>query len=101
MLPLLPCSPYTRNKKFVTEEWNAFFAPGASTPADKVAGGWKGVLYANLALIDPAAAWDFFSQSNFDYGSIDGGASRTWYLAFAAGELQFSGSCRDLSAVCY
>lgn len=62
------------------------FAENASTPASKVEGGWKGVLYANLALIDPKSSWDFFAQSNFDYSWIDGGATRTWYLAFIAGE---------------
>lgn len=86
MLPLLPASSYVRNRKFVTEEWNALFASNASTPADKVEGGWQGVLYANLALIDPVTSWKFFSRDGFDYASIDGGASRTWYLAFAAGE---------------
>ncbi|KAL1957438.1 hypothetical protein VTO42DRAFT_6006 [Malbranchea cinnamomea] len=85
MLPLLPSSAYTRSKEFVREEWDALFAPGASMPAENVQGGWRGVLFANLALIDPARAWDFFSQQNFDLGWIDGGASRTWYLAFAAG----------------
>lgn len=85
MLPLLPSSSYTRSQKFVREEWDAMFASNASTPAEKVEGGWKGVLYANLALIDPAASWNYFAQPNFDYGTIDGGASRTWYLAFAAG----------------
>ena len=86
MLPLLPFAPYTRNKKFVTEEWNALFAPNASTPASKVTAGWKGVLYANLAIIDPVTAWNFFAQSNFDYGLLDQGATRTWYLAFVAGK---------------
>ncbi|KAL4971609.1 glycosyl hydrolase family 81-domain-containing protein [Aspergillus desertorum] len=85
MLPLLPMSPYIRSQKFVREEWNAIFASNAAAPAEKVTGGWKGILYANLALIDPAASWRFFSQENFDYSWIDGGASRTWYLAFAAG----------------
>lgn len=61
------------------------FAADSCTPAEKVEGGWKGVLYANLALIDPQAAWDFFAQRDFNYSWIDGGASRTWYLAFAAG----------------
>ena len=72
------------------------FAPGAVLPADTVAGGWKGVLFANLALIDPVAAWNFFAGQNFDLGWIDGGASRTWYLAFAAGECYaaFSASAR-------
>ncbi|PTU23259.1 hypothetical protein P175DRAFT_0432895 [Aspergillus ochraceoroseus IBT 24754] len=86
MLPLLPSSSYVRSQKFVQEEWDAMFASGASDPAENVAGGWKGVLYANLALIRPASSWNFFAQSNFDYSWIDGGASRTWYLAYAAGE---------------
>lgn len=86
MLPLMPHSPFTRRKEFVHQEWQALFAENASTPASKVEGGWKGVLYANLALVDPKASWEFFTQPNFDYSWIDGGATRTWYLAFAAGE---------------
>lgn len=85
MLPLLPASSYLRSQKFVREEWNALFATNAATPAEKVQAGWKGILYANLALIDPVAAWNFFAQPNFDYSWIDGGATRTWYLALAAG----------------
>lgn len=85
MLPLLPHTPYTRQKEFVRQEWQAMFAANASTPASEVEGGWKGVLYANLALIDPQAAWQFFAQDDFDYSFIDGGATRTWYMAFAAG----------------
>lgn len=86
MLPLLPNSAYTRNQEFVKQEWNALFGPHASTPASKVIGGWKGVLYANLALVNPKASWEFFASPHFDYSWIDGGASRTWYLAFAAGK---------------
>jgi endo-1,3(4)-beta-glucanase len=86
MLPLLPSSAYTRTKPFVRQEWDQYFAPGAVKPAKKVEGGWKGILYANLALIDAKRAWEFFSQGSFDYSWIDGGATRTWYLAFAAGE---------------
>lgn len=85
MLPLMPHTPYARRKEFVRQEWEAMFAHNASTPASEVEGGWKGVLYANLALIDPKASWEFFTQPNFNYTWIDGGASRTWYLAFAAG----------------
>ncbi|KAL2842764.1 glycosyl hydrolase family 81-domain-containing protein [Aspergillus pseudoustus] len=84
MLPLLPSSTYVRSQEFVREEWDAIFASDAVAPAERVTGGWKGVLYSNLALIDPAASWRFFAQDNFDYGWIDGGASRTWSLAFAA-----------------
>jgi endo-1,3(4)-beta-glucanase len=87
MIPLLPNSAYTRKKQFVTEEWNAMFAPGAAVPATQVQGGWKGILFSNLAIIDPAAAWNFFAQPNFDMGWIDGGTTRTWSLAYAAGKL--------------
>ncbi len=83
MLPINPSSAYTRNRNFVAEEWATYFDNGR---ADEVAGGWRGILYANLALIDPVASWRFFSQSDFDLNWIDGGASRTWYLAYAAGE---------------
>ncbi|KAJ5820525.1 CAZyme family GH81 [Penicillium riverlandense] len=85
MLPLIPSSAYTRQNQFVTEEWNAMFASGAASPAENVDGGWKGILYANLAIINPTASWEFFAQSNFSYSWLDGGASRTWYLAYAAG----------------
>lgn len=86
MLPILPFSAFIRSKKFVEEEWDAMFASNSPDPAENVVGGWKGVLYANLALVDPAVSWSFFTQPNFDYSWIDGGASRTWYLAYAAGE---------------
>jgi len=82
MLPLLPSSALTRTRTFVQQEWDTFFSNGR---ADAVEGGWKGVLYANLALINPQAAWQFFSQDTFDVSWLDGGASRTWYLALAAG----------------
>ena len=82
MLPLLPCSSLSRTKTFVKEEWKKYFDGGK---ADAVQGGWKGVLYANLALSDPGTAWSFFSGGAFDNSWLDGGASRTWYLALAAG----------------
>ncbi|KAL4891650.1 Utp14 protein-domain-containing protein [Aspergillus ambiguus] len=85
MLPLMPASAYVRSRKFVKEEWEALFAPQAADPASKVGGGWKGVLYANLAIINPEESWKFFAQSDFNYTWIDQGASRTWYLAYAAG----------------
>ena len=85
MLPLMPYSTLTRTTNFVTEEWNTYFTDSAIDPASGVVGGWKGVLYANLAIINPTASWAFFNQSNFDASWLDGGASRTWYLAYAAG----------------
>lgn len=87
MLPLLPCSPYVRSKTFVREEWDAMFAPHAASPASAIASGWKGVLYANLAIADARASWDFFANPAFRKDALDEGATRSWYLAFAAGKL--------------
>lgn len=94
MLPLLPCSSLTRTRTFVQQEWDAYFSNGR---VDAVQGGWRGVLYANLALINPVAAWNYFNSPNFDVGTLDGGASRTWYMALAAGELlSFSVASGDM-----
>ncbi|KAI9809689.1 MAG: hypothetical protein M1825_000121 [Sarcosagium campestre] len=82
MIPLNPTSALTRTKQFVTEEWAKYFNNGR---VDQVVGGWRGILYANLAIIDAKASWNFFAQQNFDVGWLDGGATRTWYLAYAAG----------------
>lgn len=86
MLPLSPSSAFTRPHKFILEEWNAYFNTTSPWPASTIAGGWRGILYGNLACIDPKAAYRFFSQQHFDGSWLDGGASRTWYLAFSAGE---------------
>ncbi|KAL8863285.1 MAG: hypothetical protein Q9178_000660 [Gyalolechia marmorata] len=88
MLPLLPYSSLTRPSAFISQEWSLLFDPSnpsAPDPASSVQGGWKGILYANLALLDPRKSWEFFAQDGFDMSWIDGGASRTWYLAWAAG----------------
>lgn len=83
MLPLLPSTKLTRPANFVKEEWQTYFDKGR---ADKVEGGWKGILYGNLATVDPKAAWEFFSRRDFNPMWLDGGASLTWYLAYCAGE---------------
>lgn len=85
MIPLEPSSAYIRPASFVQQEWEAFFADGAIGPASNVDGGWKGILYANLALYDPASSWNFFNQPSFNSSWLDGGASLTWYLTLAAG----------------
>ncbi|KAH0173240.1 endo-1,3-beta-glucanase, partial [Aureobasidium melanogenum] len=62
MIPAgFPFSAYVRTQKFVTEEWNAFFSNGRAN----VDGGWRGILYANLATIQPAASYAFFSDPKF------------------------------------
>ncbi|KAH8719479.1 endo-1,3(4)-beta-glucanase 1 precursor [Phaeosphaeriaceae sp. PMI808] len=80
MIPLNPSSGYTRPKKYVQEEWDAYFSDGR---VDQAQGGWKGILYANYALINPQKAYDFFANSDYST-QLDGGASRTWYLAYTA-----------------
>jgi endo-1,3(4)-beta-glucanase len=80
MIPLNPSSAYTRRRRFVEEEWDTYFSNGR---AEQVQGGWKSILKANQALFGPQASYDFFANPNFDE-PLDGGASRTWYLAYSA-----------------
>ncbi|RMZ91617.1 hypothetical protein DV736_g1145, partial [Chaetothyriales sp. CBS 134916] len=84
MIPLMPFSTLTRTQQFVTEEWATYFADNATDPAWNVSGGWKGILYSNLAIINPTAALNFFTQANFDSSWLDGGATRTWYICLSA-----------------
>jgi endo-1,3(4)-beta-glucanase len=81
MLPVGTHSGLTRAANFVTEEWNTYFSNGR---VDAINSGWKGILYANLALVDPKTAWTFFAQPGWQDTWLDGGASRSWYLAMAA-----------------
>ena len=84
MIPAMPFSTLTRGQQFVAEEWVTYFVDGAIAQASTVLGGWKGLLYANLAIINPTAAYNFFTQPNFDPSWLDGGATRTWYIAMCA-----------------
>ncbi|KAK3995908.1 glycosyl hydrolase family 81-domain-containing protein [Cladorrhinum sp. PSN332] len=81
MLPLLPHTPLIRKPDFVREEWETYFAHGR---AERISGGWKGILFANYATIDPRGAFEFFASEDFDPGWLDGGASLTWYLVYSA-----------------
>jgi hypothetical protein len=80
MIPINPSSAYTRSARFVQEEWDTYFSNGRAEQAE---GGWRHILKSNQALIDPQASYNHFADPNFD-GQLDGGASRTWYLAYAA-----------------
>jgi endo-1,3(4)-beta-glucanase len=84
MIPIMPFSTLTRTQQFVAEEWATYFADGAVAQASEVQGGWRGILYSNLAIINPRAAYNFFTQANFDPSWLDGGATRTWYIAMSA-----------------
>ncbi|KAH7157566.1 glycosyl hydrolase family 81-domain-containing protein [Dactylonectria estremocensis] len=83
MIPIGAPSFYTRSAAFVTQEWNAYFSNGR---IDKIANAWKSIIYANYATINPTVAWNYFNSTNFNANYIDGGASQTWYMAYAAGE---------------
>lgn len=81
MIPLMPFSPLTRSDQFVREEWAAYFDNGR---VNQVQGGWRGILMGNFAHINAPMAYGFFGSSQFDPNFLDGGASRTWYMAYAA-----------------
>ena len=52
-----------------------------------VDGGWRGILFANLAIIDAKAAYTFFREGAgavWDERWIDSGATRSWYLVWCA-----------------
>ncbi|KAK9366759.1 endo-1,3(4)-beta-glucanase [Lipomyces kononenkoae] len=81
MIPITPISSYIRSPGFVQQEWTSLLA----SIAPNLTSGWKGILYANLALFDPTASYKFFTSSTFNNAFLDGGASLTWYLAYVAG----------------
>ncbi|KNG49854.1 glycoside hydrolase family 81 protein [Stemphylium lycopersici] len=90
MLPIAPCTSLIRPRAFVREEWDKFFSDGR---ANAVEGGWRGVLYANLALVDAKSSYTFFRDGIdgfWDERWIDSGASRTWYLVWAAAMSEFA-----------
>ncbi|KAK5995005.1 Glucan endo-1,3-beta-D-glucosidase [Cladobotryum mycophilum] len=81
MIPILPATPYIRVREFVEEEWDAFFSNGR---IDDIGNAWKGIIYASYASVDPKKAWEFFSSRTFSPQWLDGGASLTWFMAYAA-----------------
>ncbi|EPX70785.1 endo-1,3-beta-glucanase Eng2 [Schizosaccharomyces octosporus yFS286] len=81
MIPITPISGYVRNPTYVKESWDATLAP----IIDSFSNSWTGIVYSNYAITDPSAAWKEFTSSNFKDSNIDNGASKTWYLALAAG----------------
>ena len=93
MVPISPPTALLRSRAFVKEEWDRFFSDGRAN----VEGGWRGILYANLALIDPKASYGFFRDGVngfWDERWIDGGATRTWYLLWAAAMVEWGKQAR-------
>lgn len=83
MIPMMPMSTFIRTPEFVQQEWDAY---NFGTYVDTLQSGWRGILMANLAIIDPDTSYDFFSNAtgDFQFTLLDGGASQTWYLAWSA-----------------
>lgn len=52
MLPLTAISPYFRSAAFAKEEWNTYWPGG--TASLLINDGWRGVLWANVALFNPS-----------------------------------------------
>ncbi|USP81911.1 glycoside hydrolase family 81 protein [Curvularia clavata] len=78
MAPISPVTSLIRPRTFVKEEWDMLFSEGR----------------ANVdAIVDPKASYAFFRDGVdgfWDEQWIDAGASRTWYLLWAAALVEFA-----------
>lgn len=83
MIPVHAPTGFSRSDALIRQEWNAFFSNGR---IDRIDNGWKSIIYANSALVAPRRAWDYFRANSFKQNWLDGGASRTWYMAYTAGK---------------
>ena len=88
-------SPNIASPMFPTIANNHPSSPPTNTDTriTSVTGAWRGILYANLAQIDAKASYAFFRDGvdgYWDEAWIDGGASRTWYLVWAAAWVEFA-----------
>ncbi|KAH8555313.1 glycosyl hydrolase family 81-domain-containing protein [Umbelopsis sp. PMI_123] len=75
-LPMTPeLGEYIKDPEFVNEEWNQKL----ERALDNASAGWKGVLLANYAIINPTAAYPQLRTA-----TMDGGQSRAFSMYFAA-----------------
>ncbi|RDA93880.1 hypothetical protein CP533_4515 [Ophiocordyceps camponoti-saundersi (nom. inval.)] len=81
MIPILAPTAFVRRPRFVSEEWETYFSKGR---IDSVGSAWKSIVYASYATVDPAMAYKFFTSKDFQPQWLDGGASLTWFMAYAA-----------------
>lgn len=88
MIPINPSTAFTRKANFVQEEWDVYFNDGGALPIDTINDGWRGVIMANLATVNPQESWKFFNRPDFPPEWLDTGASLAWYMAYAAGKLE-------------
>ncbi|KAI9151775.1 putative endo-1,3(4)-beta-glucanase [Paramyrothecium foliicola] len=94
MIPILPPTPFVRVPDFVKEEWETYFSEGR---IDKIDNAWKGIIYASYATVEPKKAWKFFTSKDFEPRLLDGGASLTWFMAYAAGRCLAISICLSAS----
>ncbi|GAB5587812.1 endo-1 [Umbelopsis nana] len=80
-LPMTPeLGDYIKDPEFVKQEWDQRLEPAF----DQVQGGWRGVLLANYAIINPSYAYPQLRISE-----MDGGQSRAFSMYFAATRANF------------
>jgi hypothetical protein len=72
----------------VEQEWAQRLEPALNG----VQGGWKGVLLANYAIIDPSSAY-----AQLRNAEVDGGQSRAFSLYFAATQPGFKRISKDIT----
>ncbi|KAH7324129.1 endo-1,3(4)-beta-glucanase [Stachybotrys elegans] len=81
MIPVHAPTGYARSKTFIQQEWDVYFSKGRVDAFDNP---WKSIAYADYALVNPQVAWNYFNSTSFKAEWIDGGASRSWYMAYVA-----------------
>lgn len=79
MIPFNPASTFIKSAAWAQSEWDLYFNGRTGHIND----GWKGILFNNKCLWDPASTWAFFVQGGYRKEWTDQGASRSWYLAVA------------------
>ena len=85
MLPVTPISSFIRTPEFVKQEWENGVLKSIVGSVDS---GWKGILYWNVALYDPATSYNFFNSSSFSNNWLDDGMTKTWALTYSAAAQQ-------------
>lgn len=60
----------------VEQEWKTYFDNGRE---EKIDDGWRGVVKLNQSIIDPAAAFAFFSAPDFEKHHLAPGQSRSTF----------------------
>ncbi|KAI9482831.1 MAG: hypothetical protein EXX96DRAFT_122288 [Benjaminiella poitrasii] len=83
MTPIL--ADYIRTPEFVKQEWEQRL----KTVAPTLKSGWKGILYMNYAMIDPAMAYPVLRTTE-----LDDGQTRSYSLYLAATRPSFYRRCK-------